>query len=239
MDSSLSSNLSDIQISEPNPRKNDSEDSKPVHQCTITLLFPDWLCLFWTGWLEITGRGAVTILVGIAAALPFIIVSLLHEAEEARNISKMCLMFIISIVLGVVGSEIFLKSAPIVSANHLNKMSKVSSSEDSLSRYLGSHFKDILMADRASEKRNIVTMGVNICWIGVFFAIASGFMFSQSHGGEGTIQIQTDNKMKDIQSSCFAMMLWLVTSGMLWCFASKYTNDSAGNFGNIANNTKK
>jgi len=213
MDSSLSSNGSDNQSSGSYPRNNDSE---PVHQCTITLLFPDWLCMFWTGWMEITGRGAITILAGIAAALPFIIVSLLHEAQEARNISKMSLIFIISVVVGVFGSEMFLKSAPTVSTDRLNK---ISNSEDFS---LGSHFKDILMADRASEKRNIVAMGVNICWIGIFFAVSSGFMFGQSHGGEGTIQIQSEWGMKDIQSSCFAMVLWLVTSGMLWCFASNY-----------------
>ena len=169
----------------------------------------------------ISGRGAITLLVCIAAALPFIVIALLHELEDARNISKMGLVFIVSIAFGVVGSEMFLKSAPLISTGHPNMVSKIDRNE-ALTSYLGAKFKDVLMADRASEKRNMVLMGVNICWISIIFAIACGFMLSQSQGGEGTIQVQNDNKLKQIQSSNFALLLWVVTSGMLWCFASKY-----------------
>lgn len=52
MDSSLTSSFDDFQIKESNDHKNNLDDAKVVNHCTIKLLFPDWLCLFWNGWLD-------------------------------------------------------------------------------------------------------------------------------------------------------------------------------------------
>ena len=188
-------------------------------------MFPDWLCLFWTGLLELSGKCVIIMLICLAASIPFGVMALLHEDKQTRLLSTILLVMTMSTAFGALGSELCLKSMPYGTGATLSMLiSKAQQEKDTSRSFLAKKFEGVLIADRVSEARNVINLGNTFCWIACIFALPCGYLMSRNHGwgGEGgAIHDQNSNTIKEIQSSSFVLVMWLVASGFLWCFASK------------------
>ena len=116
-------------------------------------------------------------------------------------------MLIISVAFGVMGSEICLKAVPLIYGNKSNFAPTIGISEEGIGRYLTTRFKNIFIADRAAERRNIVKMGIIFCWIAFLFAVPCGYMFSRGQDKGKDIYVQNDNNIKKIQSPYFGIFV--------------------------------